>query len=70
MSDAYTSPRPRRKTDSHEGQDRLVLVTGGSEDYVCAPALVGISAFRAGCGIVKIAAQEDAACIDALRGSV
>jgi NAD(P)H-hydrate repair Nnr-like enzyme with NAD(P)H-hydrate dehydratase domain len=30
-----------RNSDSHKGQNRLVLVTGGFSDYVCAPVLSG-----------------------------
>ncbi|MFC1742020.1 NAD(P)H-hydrate dehydratase [Nanoarchaeota archaeon] len=52
---------PKRNPDSHKGQHGLVLVTGGSIDYVGAPALAGLAALRAGCDIVNIAAPEKAA---------
>lgn len=45
-----------RRSKSHKGQNGLVLVIGGSKDYVGAPALAGLAALRTGCDIVKIAA--------------
>lgn len=50
-----------RNADSHKGQNGLVLVIGGSKDYVGAPALAGIAALRAGCDMVKIIAPEKVA---------
>ena len=50
-----------RNADSHKGQNGLVLVIGGSKDYVGAPALAGIAALRAGCDMVKIASPEKVA---------
>jgi hydroxyethylthiazole kinase-like uncharacterized protein yjeF len=50
-----------RRPDSHKGQNGRVLVTGGSKDYVGAPALAGLAALRAGCDIVRIAAPEKTA---------
>ena len=38
---------PKRKPDSHKGQNGRVLVVGGSEDFVGAPALAGLAATRA-----------------------
>ncbi|MBW2964264.1 NAD(P)H-hydrate dehydratase [Candidatus Woesearchaeota archaeon] len=52
---------PHRDPDSHKGQNGLVLVIGGSIDYVGAPALAGLAALRAGCDMVRIAAPEKAA---------
>jgi NAD(P)H-hydrate epimerase len=52
---------PERRKDSHKGQNGTVLVIGGSKDYVGAPALAALSALRAGCDIVKVAAPEKAA---------
>ncbi|MBW2972210.1 NAD(P)H-hydrate dehydratase, partial [Candidatus Woesearchaeota archaeon] len=52
---------PKRNPDSHKGQNGRVLVVGGSDDYVGAPALAGLAALRAGCDLVKIAAPEKAA---------
>ena len=51
----------KRRPDSYKGQNGRVLVTGGSKDYVGAPALAGLSALRAGCDIVRIAAPEKTA---------
>ncbi|MBU2561777.1 MAG: NAD(P)H-hydrate dehydratase [Nanoarchaeota archaeon] len=64
MTRAGRRPRlalPEREPDSHKGQNGLVLVAGGSKDYVGAPALAGLAALRAGCDIVRIAAPEKAA---------
>jgi NAD(P)H-hydrate epimerase len=52
---------PKRSPDSHKGQNGLVLVIGGSEEYVGAPALAGLAALRSGCDLVNIAAPEKAA---------
>ncbi|MEM4247233.1 MAG: NAD(P)H-hydrate dehydratase, partial [Candidatus Woesearchaeota archaeon] len=57
------SLRPRRKS-SHKGDNGTVLVIGGSEDYVGAPALVGMSALavlRSGADLVTVAAPEKVA---------
>lgn len=55
--------KPRRKK-SHKGENGTVLVIGGSEDYIGAPALVGMSALavlRSGADLVTIAAPEKVA---------
>jgi len=55
--------KPRRKT-SHKGQNGIVTVIGGSEDYVGAPALVGMSALavlRSGADLVHVIAPEKTA---------
>lgn len=53
----------RLKT-SHKGQNGRVLVIGGSEDYVGAPTLVGLSALatlRCGADLVTVASPEKVA---------
>lgn len=52
---------PQRKAQSHKGDNGLVLVAGGSEDYVGAVTLAGLAALRSGCDLVKIIAPEKAA---------
>ncbi|MEM3154362.1 MAG: NAD(P)H-hydrate dehydratase [Candidatus Woesearchaeota archaeon] len=55
--------KPRRK-NSHKGDNGNVLVVGGSEDYIGAPALVGMAAFatlRSGADLVTVAAPEKVA---------
>ncbi len=47
-----------RKHDSHKGQNGRVLIVGGSDDYVGAPALAGLAALRAGADLVTIACPE------------
>ena len=37
---------PKRKKESHKGNNGLVLAVGGSEDYAGAVALAGLAAFR------------------------
>ncbi|HZX45497.1 MAG TPA: NAD(P)H-hydrate dehydratase [Candidatus Nanoarchaeia archaeon] len=49
---------PKRKEQSHKGDNGKVLVIGGSRDYVGAPALAGLSALRSGVDWVTIAAPE------------
>ena len=51
----------KRQTNSYKGQNGLVLVIGGSLDYVGAPALSALAALRAGSDIVRLAAPEKAA---------
>jgi NAD(P)H-hydrate epimerase len=57
----YAVKRPVRRKDSHKGENGQVLVIGGSEKYVGAPALAGLASLRAGCDIVRIAAPEKVA---------
>lgn len=52
---------PKRKPDSHKGDNGRVLVVGGSEDYAGAAALAGLAALRSGADLVNIAAPEKAA---------
>ncbi|VVB81660.1 ADP-dependent (S)-NAD(P)H-hydrate dehydratase [uncultured archaeon] len=53
-----------RKRSSHKGDNGVVLIIGGSEDYIGAPALVGMSALavlRSGADLVYVAAPEKVA---------
>lgn len=50
-----------RKKTAHKGENGSLLIIGGSEDYVGAPALAGLAALRAGCDSVTIAAPEKVA---------
>lgn len=55
--------KSRRKT-SHKGDNGTVLVIGGSEDYIGAPALVGMAALatlRSGADLAIVAAPEKVA---------
>lgn len=49
---------PPRARDAHKGDVGRVLVVGGSQAMFGAPALAGVSALRAGAGLVKLAAPE------------
>lgn len=55
---APPSPPPR-PIDGHKGTFGTVIVVGGSDTMVGAPALCATAAFRAGAGLVKIAAPAD-----------
>ncbi|MBU0460632.1 MAG: NAD(P)H-hydrate dehydratase [Nanoarchaeota archaeon] len=52
-----------RKKTSHKGENGRALIIGGSEDYVGAVTLAGLSALRSGCDVVTIAAPEKVAWI-------
>ena len=52
---------PKRRKDSHKGDNGLVLVVGGSENFVGAVALAGLAALRSGCDLVKVIAPEKVA---------
>lgn len=52
---------PKRRKDSHKGDNGLVLAVGGSKNYVGAVALAGLAALRSGCDLVKIIAPEKVA---------
>ena len=52
---------PKRRKDSHKGDNGLVLAVGGSEDYVGAVTLAGLAALRSGADLVKIIAPEKVA---------
>ncbi len=49
---------PERRLDGHKGTFGGVLVTGGSRRFVGAPVLAAAAAYRAGAGIVTLAAPE------------
>ncbi|RLE44474.1 NAD(P)H-hydrate dehydratase [Candidatus Woesearchaeota archaeon] len=51
----------KHKPDSHKGENGCVLVIGGCEDYVSAPALSASSALRSGIDLIVVAAPEKAA---------
>ena len=52
---------PKRGKDSHKGDNGLVLVVGGSKNFVGAVALSGLAALRSGCDLAKIIAPEKVA---------
>jgi NAD(P)H-hydrate epimerase len=52
---------PRRRPDSHKGENGRVLVVGGSSRYVGAPALAALAALRSGVDLVTVASPEDTA---------
>ena len=52
---------PKRRKDSHKGDNGLVLAAGGSENFVGAVILAGLASLRSGCDLVKIIAPEKAA---------
>ena len=47
--------------DSHKGENGCVLVIGGCEDYVSAPALSASAALRTGIDLIQVASSEQAA---------
>lgn len=51
----------KRKHDSHKGQNGKVLVVGGSEEYVGAPALCALAALRTGADLATIMSPEKTA---------
>src|SRR3989338_7785946 len=50
-----------RNPFSHKGENGCVLVIGGSENYVSAPALSALAALRTGIDLIQVAAPEKAA---------
>lgn len=52
---------PKRKPESHKGDNGRLLIIGGSVDYIGAVMLAGMAAFRSGIDIVTIAAPEKVA---------
>jgi len=64
MIDAKNIRLKPRKKNSHKGQNGKVLIIGGSEHYVGAPALVGMAAMavlRSGADLVTVAAPAKVA---------
>lgn len=49
---------PDRRSDSHKGENGVVLVVGGSERYVGAPALTALAALRSGADLAIVVAPE------------
>src|SRR3989344_3577840 len=49
---------PERKKNSHKGDNGLVLVVGGSKNFVGAVTLSGLAALRSGADLVKVIAPE------------
>ncbi len=49
---------PRREATSHKGAFGHLLVAGGAEGYLGAPALAARAAHRSGAGLVTVAASE------------
>ncbi len=52
---------PRRRPDSHKGENGRVLVVGGSSRYVGAPALAALSALRSGADLATVASPRETA---------
>jgi len=52
---------PKRKPESHKGDNGRLLIIGGSVNYIGALILAGMAAFRSGVDIVTIAAPEKVA---------
>lgn len=52
---------PKRKKDSHKGDNGSVLAVGGSEDFAGAIALAGLAALRSGADLAKVIAPEKVA---------
>ena len=50
---------PKRPDDAHKGTFGTVIVVGGSETMIGAPALCARAAFRGGAGLVKIATMQE-----------
>jgi len=57
----YVKKLMDRKKTSHKGENGYALVIGGSEEYVGALTLAGLSALRAGCDAVTVASSEKVA---------
>ncbi len=49
---------PKRKPDSHKGQNGRVLIVGGSIDYYGAPVLAGLGALYSGADMVYLYVPE------------
>jgi NAD(P)H-hydrate repair Nnr-like enzyme with NAD(P)H-hydrate dehydratase domain len=50
---------PRRRVDSHKGDYGKVLIIGGSETMIGAPALAALAACRSGAGLCRIATPKE-----------
>jgi len=49
---------PKRASDSHKGDNGRLLVVGGSERFVGAPALTALAALKSGVDLAVVAAPE------------
>ena len=58
---------PPRPGDAHKGSFGYALVVGGSRAFAGAPALAAAAAYRAGAGVVRIAAPESVSRIAAAQ---
>ena len=56
LARSYLPPRP---ADGHKGTFGTVLVAAGSRNYIGAPMLTAAAAYRAGAGLVTLAAPEE-----------
>lgn len=55
----WVRPRlPIRKPDSNKGTYGRVLVIGGSDNYIGAPALAALAAYRVGAGLVTVCVPD------------
>ena len=52
---------PKRRKESHKGDNGLVLAVGGSEDFVGAVTLAGLAALRSGADLVRVITPEKVA---------
>lgn len=59
---------PKRPRDANKGTFGKVLIVGGSERYIGAPALAALAAYRVGAGLVTVASPQDV--INALAGQL
>ena len=50
---------PVRRADANKGTHGRVLVIGGSSNFIGAPALTGIAAYRVGAGLVTLCVPAD-----------
>ncbi|MCE7739838.1 MAG: NAD(P)H-hydrate dehydratase [Candidatus Heimdallarchaeota archaeon] len=50
---------PRRKSNSHKRQNGVITIIAGSMDYIGAPALAGMGAFRTGADLIFILTPSD-----------
>src|SRR2546421_12818333 len=51
-------PLPPRPVEGHKGMFGRVLVVGGNDQMIGAPALAGTAALRMGAGVVQVAVPE------------
>ena len=63
---------PSRKLDSNKGSHGRAVVAGGSSDYIGAPIMSAMAAYRIGAGLVALAVPDEvkAAAAQALREAI